>query len=462
MKLLDIIAAPWAITRDKLNEIVSIYQTHLNGEKIDVKAIEAQLGHPLNNSRREFQVTDGVAVIDVDGVLAKRMNLFMAISGGTSTQIIGNQIREALADDEVKSIILNIDSPGGTVDGTAELANLIFESRGDKPIVAFVDGFMASAAFWIGSAADRILISGETTMVGSVGVISTHVDVSRAEEMQGVRTTHIVTGRFKASTSSSQPLSETGRQEMQSMVDSIMTVFVSDLAKFRGVSEEQIINTLGEAQILMGQQALSAGVVDGVSTLDQLINELSQGDGDSHAGRGTSNLDKGVFMDSKATKQAPEISAEYIKSEYPGVYEQISKEGHVNGLSEGQAEGAKAERERIQAVKGQTIPGEEALVEELMFDGKTSGPEAAVKILGRHKAKLVNQSEALAEGAADPVADVETPAGKPDLSGLPLEERAKAEWDADSKLRAEFGSDFDAYLSYAKANDAGQVKVLSK
>lgn len=461
MKLLDIITSPWAITEDKLNEIVSIYQAHLKGEKIDVKGIEARIGRSLNNTRQEMEVRNGVAVIEINGVLAKRMNLFMDISGGTSTQIIGDQIRDALADEEVRAIILHIDSPGGTVDGTADLANLIFEGRGQKPIVAFVDGLMASAAFWIGSAADRVVISGDTTMVGHVGVISTHTDFSRAYEMQGVRTTRIVTGRFKAATPDDQPLSETGRQMLQEMVDGIMTVFVADLAKFRGVSETDIRTRLGEAQVVMGQQALLLGVVDGVSTLDGLLSELSHGDGDSLTGRETSNLShEGGFMN-EATKKAPEISAEYIKSEYPGIHQKIFESGQEAGRAEGKTDGAKAERERILAVKEQAVPGEEALIEELMFDGKTSGPEAAVAVLANHKAKLKNQSKALVEDSAKPVEDAAPPAGAPDLSKLPSEERAKAEWDTNSDIRAEFGS-VEEYAACLKAEASGQARVLKK
>lgn len=461
MKLLEVINSPWAILPIKLEEIREIYITHLRGDKIDIKAIEAQFLVPLNNKRKDMRVQNGIAVIELDGVLAKKMNLFMDISGGTSTQIIGNQFREALADDEVTAIILNIDSPGGTVDGTAELADLIFQSRGEKPIIAFVDGLMASAAFWIGSAADRVVISGDTAMVGSVGVVATHVDQSRFNEMKGVKVTHIVSGKFKAVGSPHMPLNETGLDTIQDEVNAIMSVFVAKVAEFRGVPEETVRETLGEAQILMGQQALTAGVVDGVSTLDQLINELSQGGGVSLTGRETSNLEQGGFMGNESANKTPEISADYLKSEYPGVHQKIFELGQETGEAIGKLDGAKAERERIQAVKDQSIPGEEKLVEELMFDGKTTGPEAAVQILNRHKAKLANQSQALADGAADAVDDVEPPAGAPDLFKLPPEERAKAEWDTNSDLRAEF-DDIEAYIAYEKANAAGQVKVLSK
>ena len=88
MRLIDIINAPWAITPEMLDEIQAIYAPHLRGEKIDLNGLEARLGQPLNNEPKAYEVVDGVAVLPIDGVIAKRMNLFTKISGGTSSQAI--------------------------------------------------------------------------------------------------------------------------------------------------------------------------------------------------------------------------------------------------------------------------------------------------------------------------------------------------------------------------------------
>ncbi|KKK95489.1 hypothetical protein LCGC14_2672290, partial [marine sediment metagenome] len=180
LRMIDVLNSPWAIIPEKLVEIREIYFRHLRGEEIDLSAIEAQLGRRLNNEQRRIEVMDGVAVLAVQGVVAKRMNLFTEISGGTSTQLLAQDFQAALDDPTVHSILLDIDSPGGDVDGTLEMARLIREARGRKPILALGDGTMASAAYWIGSAADRVFITGETTQVGSIGVVATHIDISRA------------------------------------------------------------------------------------------------------------------------------------------------------------------------------------------------------------------------------------------------------------------------------------------
>ena len=213
MKILDIITAPWAIIPEKLIEIREIYLSRVRGEKADLKEIEARLGKPLENEHEGYEVIDGVAVLPIHGVIAKRANMFHQVSGGASSELIGEEFRNALNDPTVKSILLDIDSPGGAVDGTADLANFIHASRGEKSIVAFTDGMMASAAYWIGSAADRMFISGDTTEVGSIGVVATHVDVSGAEEKAGVKTTEIVAGKFKRMASSHKPLDSEGHAE---------------------------------------------------------------------------------------------------------------------------------------------------------------------------------------------------------------------------------------------------------
>jgi len=277
MRILDVLNSPWAIVPAKLSEITEIYATHLRGEKIDVKALEAKLGQPLANEQRDYEIIDGVAVIGVEGVLAKRMNLFSQISGGASTELIGRDLRAALADSRVHAILLNVDSPGGAVDGTQTLADAVYNARGVKPVVAFADGMMASAAYWIGSAAQEIYISGDTVMSGSIGVAMQHVDYSRYEEKVGIKTTDIYAGKYKRIASSSAPLSEEGRATLQTMVDQLYTVFVDNVARNRGTDTETVLKDMADGRLFVGRAAIDAGLVDGVSTFDALIADLVTG-----------------------------------------------------------------------------------------------------------------------------------------------------------------------------------------
>jgi signal peptide peptidase SppA len=261
-----------------LIEIVEIYNTHLKGEKVSqsvIDAIKAKNGSVVTPGDQRYEVIDGVAVIPIEGVIAKKMNMFMDISGGASSQLIGRDIQQALRDPSVNAIVLNIDSPGGSVDGTFELANMIYEARGKIPIVAHTDGMMASAAYAIGSAADKIYISGNTTQVGSIGVIVTHYDYSEQDAKKGIKVTHITAGKYKAVGVDSKPLSQEDKDIIQSEIDYLYSVFVEDVARNRGVSSEQVLSGMAEGKVFIGKTAIQAGLVDGVSTLDKLIYQHS-------------------------------------------------------------------------------------------------------------------------------------------------------------------------------------------
>lgn len=457
MKILDVITSPWAIQPEKLLEIQGIYATHLRGEKIDIKGVEAAIGKPLNNVAQGFSIQDGVAILPINGVISKRMNLMSQISGGTSSELIGRDLKAAIADPAIKAIILQIDSPGGTVDGTETLANIVRDAKAVKPVVAFADGTMASAAYWIGSAADSIFMADNVTQVGSIGVVATHKDISAAEAQSGIKTTEIAAGQYKRIASQYAPLSESGRQSIQDQVDYLYSVFVQTVADNRGVSTDTVLQNMADGRVFIGQQAIDAGLVDGVSTLDGLIAKLSQ------QGAGAIVSTKRLAATAQPAIMAEDINQngainmaitiEQIKAEAPDVAEALRAEGVTAG--------ATAERERIQAVFGQSMAGHEDLIQTLAFDGKTSGAEAAVAVLGAEKTLRITALAARREDApkaAPHAAAPSAPVVAEDAS-LPLEERAKATWEADANLRKEFGK-FDTYFAYAKAHDSGSVKIL--
>lgn len=274
MKIIDVLTSPWAIVPEKLYEIQEIYSTHLRGEKIDIAAIEAKIGKPAAEDEKPYDVVNHVAIVPIHGVIAKRANLFTRISGGVSTELAGKAFAQALDDPDVTGILLDIDSPGGVIDGVQELADMVYAGRDAKPVVAYSDGMMASAAYWIGSAADLVYISGGTVMMGSIGVVATHVDYSQYEKKLGIKTTEVYAGKYKRIVSQYKPLSKEGRQDLQDTVDYLYTVFVDEIAKNRGVSAETVLENMADGKIFIGKQSIDAGLVDGVSTRDRIINKV--------------------------------------------------------------------------------------------------------------------------------------------------------------------------------------------
>ena len=436
MKLLDVLTAPWAIEPAKLLEIQAIYATHLRGDKIDIAAVEQKLGRPLANEAKRYTIDNGVAILPLEGVIAKRANLFSQISGGVSTELVGRDLQDALADPAVHSIILSIDSPGGTVDGTQSLASLVAAST--KPIVSLASGTIASAAYWIGSAANAVYITDSTTVVGSIGVVATHTDISKAQESQGIKTTEIFAGQYKRIASNYAPLSKEGRQTMQDQVDYTYSLFVSAVAQQRGVSEDVVLKNMADGRIFQGQQAIDAGLVDGVSTLGALVRQLNEG---RTSGTTTTRSAGSAQPVTQPKTKRTAMNAEQLAAEYPAAAAEIR--------AQGAAQGATAERERIQAVESQLIPGHEALISSLKFDGKSGAGEAAVAVLAAEKQTRSAAAAALAGDAPAPLASAPVSAVPP-VSEKPAT-RADLDVAAKAYMAAHPGTDYVAAVKHIQS-----------
>jgi signal peptide peptidase SppA len=144
-----------------------------------------------------------------------------------------------------------------------------------KPIVAHASGLMASAAYWIGSAATAVYVADGTTILGSIGVVTSHVDMSQAEAKQGLKTTEIYAGKYKRIASSYAPLSDAGHQALQDQVDYLYSVFVGDVARNRGVAVDVALSTMADGRTFVGAQAVDAGLADAMLTREQLLAKLS-------------------------------------------------------------------------------------------------------------------------------------------------------------------------------------------
>lgn len=436
MKALEMASTqPWAILPAMLETILSIAS-----RETDPEAVAAKLGRPLENTYKA-EVRDGVAILPVTGPVMRYANLFSKVSGATSIDVLATDFNEALNNPNVKAIVLEIDSPGGTVAGVNELAEMIYAARGQKPITAYVSGIGASAAYWLASSADEIVIDA-TASVGSIGVISVQTDDTERKAKAGIKEIQIV--------SSVSPrkrpdlATEEGRADVQAMVDSIAQVFVSTVARNRGVSMDTVLTDFGQGGLMVGADAVKAGMADRVGSLESIIAGLS---GIFH---------KGVTMTNQLKSEAPELSAEMIAAQYPAIAESF------------RAEGAAHERERIKAVEGQLIPGHEALIEKLKFDGKTTGEMAAVQVLAAVKQASATMLSNLKADAPEAMpmpamthADKKEPVFPDDEEDLPEDEKYEAAWRKDSKLRAEFGSK-EAYFAFSKAQSKGQVRILQK
>jgi len=293
---------PWAILPETLGLILSIVSERAAGNRLTDDEIRERIG-----AKREqnASVTGPVAVLPLQGPIFPRANLFTEMSGATSVQAFQVSLREALSDDRVRAILIDVDSPGGTVDLVPELATEIREARGSKPIVAIANTIAASAAYWIGSAADELVVtpSGE---VGSIGVYAAHDDISAWQEKTGVKTTLVSAGKFKTEANPYEPLSDEAREAIQSSVNEFYAMFVAAVAKSRGVSRDTVRGDFGEGRMLSAKFALAAGMVDRIETFEQALARLSR----AHGAATTTDLPDEAFATEETLKVALGFAAQ--------------------------------------------------------------------------------------------------------------------------------------------------------
>jgi signal peptide peptidase SppA len=222
-----------------------------------------------------FFMDGNIAIMQIEGLITPTADIFSRLFGGSTIDVMTRDFKSLVSDDNVKAIVLDIDSPGGVVHGAQEFANLVFEARDVKPIIAISGTIMASLAMYIGAAAETIFITEETVVTGSISAIINHIDISGFEKEIGMITTQVATGKFKTISSPFAPLTEEGRAELQSHVDHVTNVFVTDIAKFRGVDIDTVNSNMSDGKIFVGSQGIDAGLIDGIISPDELIERIN-------------------------------------------------------------------------------------------------------------------------------------------------------------------------------------------
>lgn len=275
----EFLATPWALMPERLNALAGVVMRWSAGIPAESEnMIRIQADRVIRDSRRQaaaVQSSGGIAVLPLYGVVTQRGNMVDDVSGpgSTSTQQFSVALRQLLADDTVGQILIDIDSPGGSVYGVAELADEIQAARSQKSIVAVANSLAASAAYWIGCSANEFYVTpgGE---VGSIGVWQAHQDYSRALDEAGVKTTLISAGKFKVEGNPYSPLDAEAQSFMQSRVDDYYAAFTKAVARGRGVPISQVREGMGQGRVLGADAALAQNMVDGIATLDDVIKKM--------------------------------------------------------------------------------------------------------------------------------------------------------------------------------------------
>ena len=267
-------ATAWAIRPERLAamlEVTGQLSASALGEDF-AAALELARGGP--GTRR--QGAQSVARIRIEGPIEQKASIWTLLFGGAALDLIGAEFDAALKDPDVKGILLEVDSPGGTVYGVPELARTIRAARGTKPIVAVANAEAASAAYYLASQADEVVAT-PSGQVGSIGVIYLHTDLTGMAEKQGVSFRIFRSQERKADTNPYEPLSEEAAADIQSKVDAYDAMFVRDVARGRGVSVEKVRSDYGAGRMFLAADALKAGLIDRIETLEEAASRLAGG-----------------------------------------------------------------------------------------------------------------------------------------------------------------------------------------
>lgn len=406
----------WAILPSALEGMIAI----ANRQGSIEAALSGKAAYEANSpsAGNPFAASKEIAVISVLGPIFPRANLMTMISGATSIQKLTAQFSAALEDPNIGGIILSIDSPGGEVTGVSEFAQMVFESRGKKPITAYVPGMAASAAYWIASAADEI-VGADTSEQGSIGVVAAYSDDKEAQKKRGIVTHEIVSSQSP----NKRPDISTpeGRKQIQAVVDDLAAIFVYTVARNRGVTEDHVMEHFGQGGMFVASRAVDRGMVDRVGTFASVVqsfeakmkdkeDQLFNGGYMPNANANPSTPAAKAKEEEKDPKAKEDPKDEKDPKAKKGAGEDDPEDdkdakGKGKGASASEADPIKAaidaERSRIQGIESLKAPGYEAFIASKKWEPGMTKEKLSALILDDQEAKRAQRGEAVRSDALD-------------------------------------------------------------
>jgi len=270
LNLHHIIGQPWAVTA----ELAEFGKRLLEAEGIQALRMVAEIHKDLNSAEAQARAASSrrggdVAIVPVLGLLTHRGDMVESAST-TSTAEVAQYVRSLAAEPSVSAIVMEFDSPGGEVAGMPEAAEVLREARKAKPLVAAVNTKAGSGGYWLASQADEVIVT-PSGLVGSVGVFYPHEDKSAEMAAKGRKVTLVSAGKYKTEGNPYEALGDEARGYLQGRVDDAYAMFVSDIARGRGVSREAVRDGFGQGRMVGAKAAVEAGMASAVGTLEDAV-----------------------------------------------------------------------------------------------------------------------------------------------------------------------------------------------
>ncbi len=266
----------WAVEQSYLDIMTSLSARDLdnvefigNNSKVSeavLTALEGKKGHEV---ARGLEVRDGVGVIHINGVISRYAGMFDDICGGTSTQMLAKSWTTAQERNDIHSVLLNFDSGGGEADGIHEFSEMVFSARGNKPVIAYVGGSCCSAAYWMASAADEVILDA-TARVGSIGTVMSF----RRSKSKDDDTEIIEIVSSQSPNKRLDPGTTKGKAAYQSETDQLADIFIDRIARNMDVERDTVLTDFGQGGVLIGKNAVDKGMASRLGSYEDVISEL--------------------------------------------------------------------------------------------------------------------------------------------------------------------------------------------
>lgn len=456
-----IAAQPWAILPEALETILDVAAREPVDEanlaawkdRMAPRALATRRGPAALNTERTT-VRDGVAIVPVSGPIFRYANMMTDFSGATSLASLAQDLAVVGADARVKAILLEIDSPGGETTGMTEAAAQIRALARQKPVVAYVEGLAGSAAYLLASAAGEIVMA-SMAVAGGLGVVQPIVDRRAADARAGIVRREIVSSQ----TPGKRPdaATDSGLAAYQAVVDRLATEFLTEVADSRGMTVEALLAATNGGGVLVGSDAVAAGLADSVGSFEGTLAALVAG---------TSAPLRSLHPAPRAQQEAPmptdPVPTPPIAAAAAPVAQPEPPTPPVAAVQPPAAlDGVAVERARCAAIQAAMQPGFAALASLAVTEGWSAEVFAQAQTASAGAVDTARREGAGASFRAS-LPDPLKPSGDAvDPATLPPAERAKAEFAADAKLKAEFGSE-GAYVAYVEAVAAGKVRAIGR
>lgn len=361
----------------------SQYERYITEDREPVKsALLPSADYPTLDNTYNVKVIDNVAILPVTGVIFPRSaSVPMSFGAHTTLVRLSHDFNTALKTDDIKSMILVYDTPGGEITGVSEMAQMIFNARAQKKIISYIYGMGASAGFFLGAAGTEV-VGSNTSEVGSIGVVAQWIDTTVMDEKKGIKRREVVSN--VSPNKRLDPGTAQGEAQLQKVVDDLAVVFVEAVATYRGIAFQEVLDKYGQGKMFAAKAALEQGMIDRISTLEEILTEQRE------LNKSNSFFEGGSYM-----------NLTELKEKHLVLYQQVTDDGKLAGMEEGEKIGAEEERKRIQGILDIKVQGYDELISENLFNPEMSADKVAALILKAQEEKRVKAGKDTTQDALD-------------------------------------------------------------